>query len=248
MDLKQFYEQSAKSYNPETVISRKGWKKYISHDDRFEIMIRYFNQELSDKKGVKILDVGCGDGVYEKNIKKDILKDNFFVGLDFSTTQLERSAQIFDEVKEMNFEKDKIPFSENYFDYVVCSEVLEHLFFPEHILSEIKRVLKPGGKLIITTPNLKCIQNRLSMFLFGDSPNFNYLQNKEHIRFYTKKTIKKIIGNDFELLKQIGINSMLFEKYLFPVRIILPYFVQYIFNKIWSNGGAGLFLIFKKDE
>jgi 2-polyprenyl-3-methyl-5-hydroxy-6-metoxy-1,4-benzoquinol methylase len=247
LDLKDFYEKSAEIYNPEKQQKISKFRRFFSRDDRVEIMVAQLNKILLNSKGKKILDIGCGDGVYEKQLDGNLKKDNFFVGIDISETQLSRAKTIFNETHLVNFENNRIPLNDGEFDYIICSEVLEHLFYPDRVISEIKRLLKPGGIFFLTTPNISCFQNRMALLFWGDSPNFNYLQNKEHIRFYTKKTFIKLFGVDFSLIKQVGINSLLFEKYLFPIRIIIPYFLQKLANIIAPNFGGGLFLIFKKN-
>jgi hypothetical protein len=79
---------------------------------------------------------------------------------------------------------------------------------------------------------------------FGAHPVW-IIENKQHIRFYTKKSIIEMMRG-LHFVKQIGINSMMFERFIFPIRIVLPYFIQRIFNKLSPNFSAGLFLIFKK--
>ena len=69
-------------------------------------------------------------------------------------------------VKVCNIETDTFPFKDNFFDFVVFTEVLEHLpQAPLHALGEIYRVLKPGGRVIITTPNITRSINRAKMLL-----------------------------------------------------------------------------------
>lgn len=246
MNTKDFYEDLAKKHDAEVVGISHGARRFIAHDDRYETMVSFLNNELNNSKNLEILDVGCGDGVYEKKISPHILERNVFRGLDISNIQLEKCRAVLKDFKAMDFENDSIPYGDNMFDYIICSEVLEHLFYPEKILNEIKRVLKQEGTLIITVPNLGSLQNRIALLFFGTSPFFDYMQNKQHIRFYTKKTILSLLGNDFKIQKQIGINSCMFERYIFPIRIIMPYFFQKLCNKIFPNYGGGLFLVCKK--
>ena len=163
MDTKAFYEERALEHNAEFVAIAKGKRRLIAHDDRFEIVADYLKKEWSGKENMQILDVGCGDGVYEKLLDPEIIKNNNFFGLDISDLQREKSKAVFKEIKGIDFEKDSIPYEDGRFDYAICSEVVEHLFYPEKILNEIKRVLKPGGILIFTTPNLASLQIRLAL-------------------------------------------------------------------------------------
>lgn len=90
----------------------------------------------------KTLDVGCGTKPYEKYFNCDE-----YIGLEIETT-LNR------ELKQADYFYDgkKFPFGDSEFDSVVTNQVLEHVFNPDEFLGEINRVLKPGGKLLLTAP------------------------------------------------------------------------------------------------
>lgn len=84
--------------------------------------------------------------------------------------------------------------SDNYADLVIAQEIIEHLFDTDHFLSEVHRVLKPGGILIISTPNLASLKNRLRL-LVGKYPQ--YLEYSAagagHIHIYTPDILCKQI-------------------------------------------------------
>jgi SAM-dependent methyltransferase len=61
-----------------------------------------------------------------------------------------------------NLETDSYPFADHSFDIVLCCEILEHLIMhPSHMLAEIHRILKPGGYLLLTTPNIASLKNAI---------------------------------------------------------------------------------------
>ncbi len=91
----------------------------------------------------KILDFGCGDKPY-----KDYFKYTEYIGLDIE----QRGHTHEQEDVDVFYDGQKIPFADNYFDSVFSSEVLEHVFEPEDALDEINRVLKPGGRILMTVP------------------------------------------------------------------------------------------------
>ena len=104
------------------------------------------------------------------------------------------------KIKICNIETDKFPFKDNFFDFVILTEVLEHLpQSPLHTLKEIYRVLSPQGKILITTPNIARSINRAKMLL-GKSvtyPLHQLLENEgkgsniyhRHNREYTTKEV-----------------------------------------------------------
>jgi len=58
-----------------------------------------------------------------------------------------------------------LPFKNNSVDNIIACEIIEHMHSPYSFLAEIKRVLKRGGVLILTTPNICCLKNRIKIFL-----------------------------------------------------------------------------------
>lgn len=91
----------------------------------------------------KILDYGCGSRPYEA----------FFDATEYVGVDLEASGHPSDRKKaDIFFDGTYLPFAENEFDGVIASEVFEHVFNLQVCLKEIHRVLKPGGRLLITCP------------------------------------------------------------------------------------------------
>jgi len=93
--------------------------------------------------GYRVLDVGCGLRPYEY-----LFSHGTYIGIDVS-----QSGRA-EEGKKMDYEFDgiNIPFSAEDFDFVLCTQVLEHATEPEKLLNEIERVLKKGGQLFLTVP------------------------------------------------------------------------------------------------
>ena len=100
-----------------------------------------FSETTENKK---ILDFGCGENKY----KKFFSEKNHFIGVDIKV-----SGRGLEKKKpDIFFDGISLPFENSEFDIVICTEVLEHVEDFENSLNEIHRVLKPGGKGIITMP------------------------------------------------------------------------------------------------
>jgi len=197
MSYKDFYEVTG--YSPEDGTDRHS---YYRHDQFFNV--RHF-AEKGGGKGRVILDVGCGNG-YKTGV---LAGDNTVYGLDITEANIEKAAEKGIKAQLHDVE-DPIPFEDNCFDLVVCSEVLEHLFLPEKVLKEIHRVLKKGGIFIATVPNLYCFRNRFTMLIGADCIFLEYPENRYHIRHYSlhgmsnllKKSgfrIKHVRGQEFAM-------------------------------------------------
>ena len=93
-------------------------------------------------------------------------------------------------------------------DLVIALEIIEHLYDTDFFLSEIQRVLKPGGYLVLSTPNLASLNNRIRLLL-GFYPKYlEYsLQGAGHIHLYTPSAIKFQISNlKFKIIHLVSPN------------------------------------------
>jgi len=88
----------------------------------------------------KLLDVGCGRGEYVEIFNK--------LGFDAYGVDLEATA---DKTKRVDLETESIPYPDNFFNFIMCKSVIEHIRNVYHLMDEMYRVLKPGGKIVIMT-------------------------------------------------------------------------------------------------
>lgn len=133
----------------------------------------------------RVLDIGCFNGYV-----LDILKNKGYetYGIDASKNAVKLCSEKGHIVLEADLEKE-IPFEENFFDCVLGMEIIEHIADTDTLLKEVKRVLKPNGVLVMSTPNFFSLGRRL-MTLFGVNPYFEASfsfppRMAGHLRFYT---------------------------------------------------------------
>jgi len=98
--------------------------------------------EFSPRLSGSLLDIGCGSKPYRSLFNVDA-----YIGLDIDSDN-SRKRGIADQL----YDGGEFPFPNDFFDSALCNQVLEHVFNPDEFLSEIKRVLKPRGKLLLTVP------------------------------------------------------------------------------------------------
>ncbi len=117
--------------------------------------------------GTDILDAGCGEGItLEKLIR--LFPERRVLGIDTEPENLEICRRHQLPVQEGSVYE--IPFADATFDTVLLSEVIEHLGTPDKALSEIYRVLRPGGRAIIIFPNDRTfLLARLAMGMFREA-------------------------------------------------------------------------------
>lgn len=154
------------------VAYRKSEKPYGEYPFQ---LAAYLKRRFHMKKGMRILDNGCGRGEFLRAFKG--------LGLDAYGTD---SSDYCKKAKVLNLNTDILPFENEYFDVVFSKSVIEHIDNTEFYISEMKRVLKTGGTLIIMVPDWET-QYRI------------FYQDPTHIHPYTRKSIESLLYmNDFK--------------------------------------------------
>lgn len=143
------------------------------------------------RKTNKMLDVGCGPGLFLIEAKKRGWK---VYGTEFTDNQL-----AYLKNKGINTLKGKLndnSFENELFDVIISSEVIEHINNPVEETQQFYRLLRKGGLAYITTPNFNALERYL---LKGD---YEIIEYPEHLCYYTPKTINLLLTqNGFEKLK-----------------------------------------------
>jgi SAM-dependent methyltransferase len=111
--------------------------------------IYYFLEMHSNFLNGKLLDFGCGSKPYEKLFKNS----NNYVGVEVSGNKENLKSDIY-------YDGITLPFADNTFDSILCTEVFEHVEQLDDVIIELYRVLKPGGRMIVTTPFM-CIEHEM---------------------------------------------------------------------------------------
>ncbi|WP_240510890.1 class I SAM-dependent methyltransferase [Algoriphagus antarcticus] len=146
-----------------------------------------FLKKLGEK--TKFLDVGCGLGLglaYANGLNCELY------ATELDTGALEFVKMHFD-VKTFQGDIWEAKFPENYFDFIHISHVIEHVLDPKAYISEMKRILKPGGHLAIGTPNMSSNLyrfHRWSKLLRMNVPDV--IDGLEHTFIFPKKLLKDI--------------------------------------------------------
>ncbi len=133
---------------------------------------------IGDGSGKTALDLGCRDGYWSEKLAAK--------GYDVTAVDL---APKYEKALAMNADRP-FPVPDSSFDLVWSSEVIEHLSNPAFTVAEINRVLKPGGVLVMTTPNQGCW---IFQFLevIGIGPGM--IENEEHQHFFTYDDMRALL-------------------------------------------------------
>lgn len=174
----------------------------LSNNPRIKIMLNII--DCYDLKNKNILDVGCYNGIFLSLIKN---KNNNFYGIEASDYGVQEATRKGIKVKKFFFDdKTKIPLESDFFDVIIAGEIIEHIYDTDLFLDEIHRLLKPNGRLLISSPNLASFGRRL-LLLIGRNPIIevspNELDSSGHIRYFTFKTLKYLLEkHDFKIISE----------------------------------------------
>lgn len=161
--------------------------------------------EIKKVSGCTLLDVGCGfNHKFLSTVEPYIAHGT---GIDFKVPELTS-----EKIRTIHATLDEtLPFAENSFDIVTMLAVLEHLDRPYEICSEILRVLKPGGRLILTVPGKRA--KPILEFLAYRLGIVNKAEIEDHKKYYDLTELQELVENvgQFKIVKhahfQLGTNN-----------------------------------------
>ncbi len=187
---------------PEALIAdnRRVWSEH-GLDLRESRLRKVFGLIAAEPPGL-LLDLGCGAGEFSARLQSLGWQ---VVGLDLVQGQADRArrAGIRAVVGEVSA---GLPFRTGRFDLVLAGELIEHLVDTDGFLAETRRVLRAGGVLVLTTPNLASFENRVRLLL-GRYPTWvDYrLGGSGHVRAYTPRVLRsQLAAHGFAVERHLG--------------------------------------------
>lgn len=225
------------------VITQNEKEYYFFHQNRYQKLVSLIKNRIEKNK--KIIDIGCGFGHILYILK--LLGFDSLTGLDgnlnFSGLKERFNERRIEFIKH-ELSMPSMPIGDNKFDAALFTEVLEHFnFYPQKFFCEINRILKPSGLLIITTPNLTRLNNRIKL-LVGKSINYNIEHNFDkgaHFREYTVKEMRY-------LLNQAGFRDIEFKfiNFKYPDQNFFVYLLNLFFGFIYPGLRSNILVIARK--
>lgn len=153
-------------------------------------------KETAHAMNGRMLDIGCGTKPYQSLFTVDS-----YIGLDIAT-EISRKVGLADYL----YDGRSFPFSDASFDSALCNQVLEHVFNPDEFLLEINRILKPGGKLLLTVPFVWDEHEQPNDYARYSTFGLHWLLKKSGFRIIEHRKL----GADATILFQM-VNAYLFK-------------------------------------
>lgn len=155
---------------------------------RCQFAYEYANPFIAGKR---VLDVGCGLA-YGTALMAESASE--IIGLDYDQITIDDNQKRYSEIKNLSFKRGEIPplpFEDNSFDVVTAFQFIEHIERRKEFMKECLRVLKPGGRMMVTTPNVKK----------------SLARNPFHVHEYTFDEIKGEISSLTSAFELKGLNG-----------------------------------------
>lgn len=158
--------------------------------DDFSLKWPKLEPHIPREKGITIVDFGCGAGHLIEEAHR-INPSARFIGVDVSREALERAKMrcpyaTFHRINDGG----AVPLPDASVDFVLSSEVIEHVYDTENMAAEVARVIRPGGRVLLTTPYHGFFKN-LAIILFGFDRHFNPVG--PHVRFFSRRALTALL-------------------------------------------------------
>jgi len=147
--------------------------------ERIELFRRYVGGP-----GRRVLDLGCRDGA----LTQTYAGGNEIVGVDADREALAEAEKLGIQTRWADLD-EPLPFEDESFDVVVAGELLEHLRDPRGVVTEARRVLRPGGVFVASVPNAYRVKNRLR-FLLGRKPE----DDPTHLQMFSPGEVRTLLA------------------------------------------------------
>jgi ubiquinone/menaquinone biosynthesis C-methylase UbiE len=180
----------------------EGLEKWPAFQNRrLQTTLRVMENALTSiSKNPSILDIACGEGVITAEIKKKFSHAQVW-GIDYSISAIEEASRLHGGIEFAVGDAYRLPYPPESFDVAVLNNIWEHVPDPLRLLEGVKRVLKPGGYVIISTPSRYRFRNMVRVCL-GLPVVF---MSKLHVTEYT-------VGQVMEQLRFAGMNVKVFDE------------------------------------
>jgi len=156
----------------------------------------------------RVLDLGCGNGEFCRELAAGGFE---VIGCDPSESGIQVAARSVPGAAfvRLGVYDDPVALAADPFDAVIAMEVVEHLYLPRHLPRFAGRVLKPGGRLIVTTPYHGYLKNMALSVLDRWDAHWSPLWDGGHIKFWSCRTLRQLVEPEgFTFQRFVGVGRL----------------------------------------
>ena len=140
--------------------------------------------------GKRVLDVGCSSGYLSEPLSQ---RGNTLVGIELDADAARAAERWCEQVLVGDVERMELPLEPGSFDVVLCGDVIEHLRDPGAALARLRPLLVPGGRLVVSTPNIANWAIRLSLLAGRWRYADRGILDRSHTHLFTRATLRETI-------------------------------------------------------
>jgi SAM-dependent methyltransferase len=209
-------------YSPEWQTDEK---LFFDNEHRYTKMHRLLRQRFGPLDGARIIDLGCCRGQLLQRFRR--YRGVQLTGLEIDPAEIQLARRVGIEPIRAFINRFRgnrmiatLPFEDADADVVLAGEIIEHVVDTESLLREVARILRPGGAIVLTTPNVASLKHRLQLAV-GRYPDcldyrLRYGDDFGHVRAFTPAIVEELLEEtgfrDVEVVGQrIGPLSALFS-------------------------------------
>ena len=204
-----------KEEHSKQVLNANRWNNRAKNYDKqmynfFRFMQKKVISLLELEGNIRMLDIGCGTGWAVRYASQLCTENGEFYGLDISPIMIEKAKEHslgYKNVYFINADSETMPFEDNFFNFIICTNSFHHYENPIKVLNEIYRILTPNGKIYIMDPSadITLIKILDSIVRRKEAAHVKFYNTKEYKSFFEKSNIKYIESKTVFLEKiQIG--------------------------------------------
>lgn len=191
-----------KGHSPETL--RQFERPYeLKEPSYFGSPRRDYIDALPVNRTANILELGCGNGATGALALKEG-KCGTYVGIELFEPMAKEAGKVLTAVHHGNVEHISLPYPEETFDALIMSEVLEHLATPEEVLGRLVKLVKKGGRVFASSPNIAHWRPILGLFQGRFQYTDSGLMDRTHVRWFTPVTFRQLFTDAGVVIDHLG--------------------------------------------
>lgn len=195
-------------------------------------------RELIPQVADRVLEIGCGVGNTLQWLRT--LKHCSWVGgVEMSPETAAKARETLNEVYAVNIEHNDLPIPEGSLDLILCLDVLEHMIDPWSVVRRLRQLLKPGGALIASIPNVRHVKALVPLLFSG---KWQYadegILDRSHLRFFVRETAIDLIASSGFLVDMVIPTGLGRSRRSQIMNRIVPSLVTSLFEKQYLIRGV----------